>query len=140
MKQCKNCRNGIPDGMKICPHCGKLPPRLFPNFYIYLVLMLVAFGAAVYFRPFSNAAMLAKVAAGTLWVSFCIFLIFGLLFAFVSITVLRDCRSVPKSERLTGAETIRYKNMRKHIAAGRHYYAQDDFCTVCGHRRSKKQK
>ncbi|MDO4816704.1 MAG: hypothetical protein Q4A83_08965 [Bacillota bacterium] len=139
MKVCNNCRNGIPDGMKICPHCSKLPPQLFPNFYLYLVLTIVALGASVYFRPFANVSMLEQVSVGMLWVAFVIFAIFGLLFAFVSVAVFRDCKHIPASEKLGRSEITRYKNMCRHISAGRHYYAQDDFCTVCGHRRNKKK-
>lgn len=138
MKICKNCRNGIPDGMKTCPHCGKLPPQLFPNFFLYLVLTLVAFGAAVYFRPFANAAMLEKTSSAMLWVAFVIFIVFGLLFAFADVAVFKDCKSVPAEEKPSRAEVTRYKNMRRHISAGRHYYAQDDFCCVCGRRRNRK--
>jgi len=137
MKICKNCKNAIPDGMKLCPHCEKLPPQLFPIFYVYMLLTLTALAAAVYFRPFANDAMLEKVSVGMLWVAFVIFIIFALLFIFVSTAVLRDCRHVPHSERLSRQETVRYKNMRRHISAGRHYYTDSEYCNVCGRRHRK---
>lgn len=139
MKTCKNCRNGIPDGMKICPHCGKLPPQLFPNFYLYLVLTAVAVASAVCFRPFSVGKFGGQLSSGMLWVSFCVFVIFALIFASVCLVVYADCKRAGKGEKLSRAEITRFKNMRRHIAAGRHYYANDEFCTVCGHRRSKKK-
>ena len=136
MKVCKNCRNAIPEGMRVCPHCEKMPPRLFPNFYLYLFLTLVALGSAVYFRPFAGGRMLGELSTGTLWASFCIFLLFTAVFAFVCMAVLRDCRKAKL--KLSRAEAVQYKNVCRHIAAGRHYYDNGEFCTVCGYRRKRK--
>ncbi len=137
MKVCKNCRNGIPDGMKICPHCEKLPPRT-SNVILYLVLTLVAFAAAVYFRPFANADMLEKTSQGMLWVAFVIFIVFGAIFAFACISLLKACKRVPEDKKLTRLELMHFKNVRKHISIGRHYYGADGFCAFCGQRKKKK--
>ena len=43
MRDCPKCGNRIPDGMKICPHCGKLPIRLGGRFPLYIVLIALIF-------------------------------------------------------------------------------------------------
>ena len=69
MRECEKCGNYIPDGMKICPHCGKLPPTLWPQFGVYAVLTIVAIVCAVYFRPFLNGPVIGEVSQGVLWVA-----------------------------------------------------------------------
>lgn len=64
MRECENCHNLIPEGMKICPHCSGLPPTLFPHFFVYLALTCVAIGAAVYFRPFLDGPASGQVVNG----------------------------------------------------------------------------
>lgn len=135
MKVCNNCRNAIPDGMKICPHCTKMPTQLFPNFYIYLALTIVATVSAVCFRPFAVGKAAAQLSTGMLWVSFCIFAVFALIFAFVCLTVLSDYKNTKPEHRMSVAEINRYNNTRRHINEGRHVCGPDGFCTVCGKRR-----
>lgn len=139
MRVCKKCRNGIPNVMKLCPHCGKVPPQLFPNFYIYLGLTAVAIGSAVCFRPFAVSRAGAQLSSGMLWISFCIFVVFAIIFGAVCLAVFFDSKRTPDSEKLTPAELRLYKNARRHISAGRHYYEHDEYCIVCGYRRSKKK-
>ena len=137
MRECESCKNLIPDKMRICPHCGKLPPTLWPQFYLYVVLTLIAFGCAVYFRPFLNGPMIGEAAMGVLWVAEIIFLIFGIIFINVSIIVAKDYAKRSFEEMLTKQERIRFMNMKQHIAAGRHFYDEGGaYCTVCGHKRT----
>ena len=139
MRECENCHNHIPEGMKICPHCGKLPPTLFPHFYVYLVLTFIAIGAAVYFRPFLDGPASDQVVKGVLWAAFTIFVFFALIFACVCVIVARDYSNRSFKEKLTKAERVRFINMKQHIESRRHFYDKDEFCTVCGHRKTGKQ-
>ena len=135
MKRCEKCHEYIPEGMKICPHCGLLPPRLFPNFYLYAVLSCVAIACAVYFRPFLGSPAYPQVAKGMLWVSFSIFAVFALVFIFVSFTVLRAYKNRTYKGKLTKAEVTRFVNMKKHIESGRHVYENGKYCKICGHKK-----
>lgn len=139
MRECENCHNHIPEGMKICPHCGKLPPTLFPHFYVYLALTLIAIGAAVYFRPFLDGPASDQVVKGVLWAAFTIFVFFAIIFTFVCVIVARDYSNRSFKEKLTKAERVRFINMKQHIESRRHFYDKDEFCTVCGHRKTGKQ-
>ena len=135
MRKCENCKNKIPDGMKICPHCGLLPPRLFPNFFLYLALTAVAIVCAVRFRPFLGAPAYPQVTMGMLWTSFIIFAVFALIFLFVSLTLLNAYRNRTYKGKLTKAEVNRFVNMKKHIETGNHVYEDGKYCVVCGHKK-----
>lgn len=135
MNKCENCNNHIPDGMKICPHCGLLPSKLFPYFYLYMVLTFIAVGCAVHFRPFLGSPAYPKVTMGMLWVSFLIFAVFGCIFLFVSLVMLRNYKNRSFRERLTKQEVIRFVNMKDHIKAGRHSYENGKYCSICGHKK-----
>lgn len=137
MRECEHCQNMIPDKMRICPHCGKLPPTLWPQFYIYALLTLIAFGCAVYFRPFLNGPAIGEAATGVLWVAEIVFLVFGIIFINVSIIVAKDYSNRSFKEKLIKQERIRFVNMKQHIEAGRHFYDEGGvYCTVCGHKRT----
>lgn len=138
MRKCDKCNNCIPDGMRICPHCGKLPPRLFPQFFIFAFLAIFAVGCAVYFRPFLDSPVAGQVKPLVLWVSFVIFLIFAVIFAWVSSVLLRDYRARSFREKLSDEEVLRFVNMKKHIESGRHFFENgSDTCSVCGYVKNK---
>ena len=113
MRECEQCKNMIPDKMRICPHCGKLPPTLWPQFYLYVVLTLIAFGCAVYFRPFLNGPVIGQTATGVLWVAEVVFLIFGIIFLNVSIIVMKDYRNRSFKDKLTKPERERFIKMKQ---------------------------
>ena len=137
MRECEYCKNMIPEKMRICPHCGKLPPTLWPQVYLYALVTLIAFGCAVYFRPFLNGPVIGEAAAGVLWVAEVVFLIFGVIFLNVSIIVAKDYSNRSFKEKLTKQERVRFINMKQHIEAGRHCYDEGGvYCTVCGHKRT----
>ena len=141
MRECENCNNFIPQGMKICPHCGKLPPTLWPQFGVYAVLTIIAFVCAVYFRPFLDGPALGEVSKGVLWVATVIFLVFGVIFLGVSIIILREYKNRTFREPLTKQERTRFVNMKQHIAGTRHFYEDNlDYCTVCGHRKPVQKR
>ena len=55
MRECENCKNYIPEGMKICPHCGKrmrTPMTTFEKVY-----------AAVRLIPRGSVATYGQIAA-----------------------------------------------------------------------------
>ena len=135
MTKCENCKNKIPDGMKICPHCGLLPPRLFPKFWLYLVLTLIAIGSAAYFRPFADPPAGDSVSVGTLWAAFVIFTVFALIFAFVCLVLGSGYARRSYRGRLTKAEVNSFVAMKKHIEAGHHTYDKGVYCTVCGRKK-----
>lgn len=135
MTRCENCKNKIPDGMKICPHCGLLPPRLFPKFWLYLLLTLIAIVSAAYFRPFADPPAAGSVPAGTLWAAFVIFTVFALIFAFTCFVLGSSFARRTYKGRLTKAEVDRFVAVKNHIEAGRHTYDKGGYCTVCGHRK-----
>lgn len=135
MRKCYKCSNLIPEGMQICPHCGKLPPRLFPQFFVFAFLAVFAAGCAVYFRPFLDSPVAGQVKQGILWVAFVIFVLFALIFLWVSSILLRDYRSRSFKGKLSKAEVERFVKMKKHIESGRHFYEKGQYCTVCGHKK-----
>ena len=139
MRECEICHNRIPEGMKICPHCGKLPPTLYPHFFVYLALTLVAIGAAVYFRPFLDGPASGQVVTGVLWAAFTVFVSFTIIFACVCIIVARDYSNRSFKEKLTKAERIRFINMKQHIESRRRFYDKREYCTVCGHKKTGRQ-
>ena len=139
MRECEICHNRIPEGMKICPHCGKLPPTLYPHFFVYLALTLVAIGAAVYFRPFLDGPASGQVVTGVLLAAFTVFVFFTIIFACVCIIVARDYSNRSFKEKLTKAERIRFINMKQHIESRRHFYDKGEYCTVCGHKKTGRQ-
>ena len=139
MRECEICHNRIPEGMKICPHCGKLPPTLYPHFFVYLALTLVAIGAAVYFRPFLDGPASGQVVTGVLWAAFTVFVFFTIIFACVCIIVARDYSNRSFKEKLTKAERIRFINMKLHIESRRHFYDKGEYCSVCGHKKTGRQ-
>ena len=139
MRECEICHNHIPEGMKICPHCGKLPPTLYPHFFVYLALTLVAIGAAVYFRPFLDGPASGQVVTGVLWAAFTVFVFFTIIFACVCIIVARDYSNSSFKEKPTKAERIRFINMKQHIESRRHFYDKGEYCTVCGHKKTGRQ-
>lgn len=133
MQECPSCHNLIPKDMKICPHCGKLPPKLFPQFAVYLALTVVAFLAAFYFRPFMNPAMAAQLSTAMMWISFVIFIVFGIIFLAVSFVIWKDYSRRSFRGHLSSAEVQRFVNMRQHIETEHHFYrAGDKYCSVCG--------
>lgn len=132
MKKCEKCKNYIPDGMKICPHCSLLPPRLFPNFYLYLALSVVAIVCAVRFRPFMGSPSYPQVSMGMLWTAFIIFTVFALIFLFVCFTVLRAHKNRTFKGRLSKSEVNYFVNTKKHIEADKHSYSNGKYCEVCG--------
>lgn len=136
MRECENCHNLIPEGMKICPHCSGLPPTLFPHFFVYLALTCVAIGAAVYFRPFLDGPASGQVVNGVLWAAFTIFVFFAIIFTCVCVIVARDYSHRHFKGKLTKAERIRFINMKQHIESGRHFYDKGEYCTVCGHKKT----
>ncbi len=141
MRECEKCKNFIPEGMKICPHCGKLPPTLWPQFYLYAVLTIVAVVCAVYFRPFLSGPAIGEVSTGVLWVAMVIFAVFGLIFLGVCVIVARDYSHRSFREPLTKQERLRFVNMKQHIESNRHFYENDvPYCTVCGHRKPEQRK
>lgn len=115
MRECENCKNYIPEGMKICPHCGKLPPTLWPQFGVYAALTLIAVACAVYFRPFLNGPAMGEVAQGVLWVAAVIFIVFGVIFLGVSVIIARDYKKpdLPRQAHKAG-ESALYKNEAAH--------------------------
>lgn len=136
MRECESCGNYIPDKMKLCPHCGALPPVLWPHFYVYALLTVIAAAAGVYFRPFGNGPVQGELSQGTLWVALVVFCVFFLIFLFVSIILLRDYNRRSYRGKLTKAERTRFINMKKHINSGRHFYDKElPYCTVCGHKK-----
>ena len=138
MREFENCKNYIPEGMKICPHCGKLPPTLWPQFGVYAVLTLVAFVCAVYFRPFLSGPAIGEVSQGVLWVAMVIFVVFGLIFLGVSVIIMRDYKNRTYRGKLTKQERERFVKMKQHIESNRHFYEKgESFCSVCGHKKGK---
>lgn len=136
MRECEKCGNYIPDGMKICPHCGKLPPTLWPQFGVYAVLTIVAIVCAVYFRPFLNGPVIGEVSQGVLWVAAVIFIVFGVIFLGVSVIILRDYKNRTYRGKLTKQERERFVKMKQHIESKRHFYEKElDYCTVCGNKK-----
>ncbi len=122
--------------MKICPHCGKLPPMLWPQFGVYAVLTIIALVCAVYFRPFLNGPAAGEVSQGVLWVAMVIFIVFGLIFLGVSIIIARDYNNRSYRGKLTKQERERFVKMKQHIESNRHFYEKDiAYCTVCGHKK-----
>ncbi len=141
MTECENCKSLIPENMKICPHCGKLPPTLWPQFFLYVLLTVVAFGSAAYFRPFLNGPVIGEAAVGVLWVALVIFIIFGIIFLNVSIIVMKDYKNRSFKGKLTKAERQRFIKMKQHIDGGRHFYDEGGmYCTVCGHKKTVIKK
>ena len=138
MRDCPKCGNRIPDGMKICPHCGKLPIRLGGRFPLYIVLTAVAVLSAVLFRPFLNGPYIGKTTDGMLWVAFAVFCLFALIFLCVVLVTWHDYSHRTVREKLSSAEVQRFVNMKKHIESNRHFYEQgESFCSVCGHKKGK---
>jgi len=137
MTTCPKCKNLIPEGMKLCPHCGLLPPRLFPKFFLYILMTAVAVISAVIFRPFAGAPQAESVSMGVLWSAFVIFCVFALIFIFVSVVLWRDYSRRSYRGRLTKSEVARFVRMKKHIEQGNHSYGKNGFCTVCGAKRSR---
>lgn len=138
MRECERCHNRIPERMKICPHCGMLPPTLWPRFYVYTVMLLVAIGSAVLFRPFLDGPYIGELSVVVLWAAFAVFVLFAIIFAGVCIITAKDYSNRSFRDRLSKEERIRFINMKQHIESGRHFYEKDSFCTVCGHRRTHK--
>lgn len=132
MKRCEKCKNYYPDEMKLCPHCSLLPPRLFPNFYLYLVLSIAAITCAVRFRPFLGSPSYPRVSMGMLWTAFIIFTVFSVVFVFVCVTVLRDYNNRTFKGRLSKGEINCFVRMKKHIEAGNHRYTNGKYCEICG--------
>lgn len=133
MEKCSKCGNYIPQDMKICPHCGLLPPTLWPHFYVYALLTVIAIVCAVYFRPFASGPVVGQVSRGALWAAFVIFVIFGIIFLGVSIILLNEYRHRTYRGKLTKAERQRFVLMKQHIEANKHVYEEGlGYCTVCG--------
>lgn len=125
--------------MSICPHCGKLPPRLFPTFFVYLFMTLVAVGSAVYFRPFGGSPAEGLVKPGVMWVSFALFLVFALIFAFVCFVTWNNYSKRSYRKKVSKPELERYLSMKKHIEGDRHIYENGSiYCSICGARSRKK--
>ena len=138
MRDCPTCGNRIPDGMKICPHCGKLPIRLGGRFPLYIVLTAVAVLSAVLFRPFLNGPYIGKTTDGMLWVAFAVFCLFALIFLCVVLITWHDYSHRTVREKLSSAEVQRFVNMKKHIESNRHFYEKgESFCSVRGHKKGK---
>ncbi len=141
MQQCEKCGNYIPAGMKICPHCGLLPPTLWPQLGVYVFLTLVAFVCAVYFRPVLGGPVIGEVSNGVLWVAAVIFILFGLIFLGVSVIIARDYKNRSYRGKLTKQERARFVNMKQHIESNRHFYEKDVcYCTVCGHKQPQHSR
>ena len=133
MRDCQNCNNRIPDGMKICPHCGKLPMRLTPSLPLYGFLAIVAMVSAFLFRPFAYGPYIGEVGSGMLWVAFCIFCVFAFIFISVCVILINDYTHRTVREKLSKEEISRFVKMKQHIESGRHYYdAGSKYCSVCG--------
>lgn len=120
--------------MKICPHCSLLPPTLYPQFFLYLVLTLIATASAVYFRPFLNGSVVEKTASIGLWAAFVVFAVLAMFFAFVTLVLLRAYNNRSYKGKLTKAERDYFIRMKKHIEAGKHKY-EGKYCAICGHRK-----
>lgn len=120
--------------MKICPHCSLLPPTLYPQFFLYLVLTLIATTSAAYFRPFLNGPVVEKTASIGLWAAFVVFAVLAIFFAFVTLVLLRAYKNRSYKGKLTKAERDYFIRMKKHIEAGNHKY-EGKYCTICGHRK-----
>ncbi len=136
MRECESCKNYIPEGMKICPHCGKLPPTLWPQFGVYAVLTVIALVCAVYFRPFLDGPAIGEVSRGVLWAAMVIFVVFGLIFLGVSVIIARDYKGRTYRDKLTKQERERFIKMKQHIESKRHFYEKDvAYCTVCGNKK-----
>ncbi len=136
MRDCAKCKNRIPDGMKICPHCGKLPIRLGGKFVLYIVLTLVAVSSAAVFRPFAGGMYIGKESQAMLWIAFCVFALFALIFLCVVLIMWYDYSHRTVREKLNAAEVQRFVNMKKHIESSRHFYEKGErYCSVCGHKK-----
>ena len=135
MRKCDNCKNLIPEDMKICPHCGLLPPTLYPQFFLYAALTVIALICAVYFRPFAGGTVIGSASSGVLWAAFVIFLLFALVFLAVAVILLRAYRNRSFKQPLTKAERARFIRMKQHIESGHHYYEDGKYCSVCGHKK-----
>ena len=120
--------------MKICPHCGLLPPTLYPQFFLYLALTLIAAASAVYFRPFLDGPAIKNAGSIGLWAAFIVFVVFALIFAFVTLVLLRAYKNRSYKGKLTKAERDYFIKMKKHIELGRHSF-DGKYCTVCGKRK-----
>lgn len=138
MRECERCHNRIPDKMRICPHCGVLPPSLWPRFYVYAVMTLVAIASAVLFRPFLNGMYIGEVSNGVLWAAFTVFVFFALIFICVCLVTAKDYSRRSFKEPVSKAERIRFINMKQHIESGRHFYEKGQYCTVCGRRKTRR--
>lgn len=136
MKNCVKCGNRIPEGMKICPHCGKLPMHLGGKFVLYIVLTLVASFSAIVFRPFLNGPYIGKESQAMLWVAFFVFCIFALIFLCVVLVQWHDYSHRTVREKLSADEVRRFVNMKKHIESKHHYYEKGErYCSVCGYKK-----
>lgn len=136
MRECKKCRNLIPDGMRICPHCESLPNSVPKQFYLYAVLTVISAISAVYFRPFAGGAVMGEMSPGALIAGFVILVLFALIFLAVSVILLVAGKDADRSQKLKAAERRRIKNMQQHIRSQHHFYENgSDYCSVCGHRR-----
>lgn len=135
MRECKNCRNLIPEGMRICPHCGTLPKSVPKQFYLYAVLTVIAAGSAVYFRPFAGGAAIGKVSPGALIASFAIFILLAVIFLAVSLVLLAIGTDGDKENKFSREERKRFANMQQHIRSQHHFYENGEYCSVCGHKK-----
>lgn len=136
MRDCKKCGNRIPDGMKICPHCGKLPMRLGGKFVLYIFLTLVALCSAVIFRPFLAGPYVGKESQAMLWIAFVVFSLFALIFLCVVLIMWHDYSHRTVREKLSVVEVQRFVNMKKHIESNHHFYENGGrYCSVCGYKK-----
>lgn len=133
MKKCSRCENMIPEGMKLCPHCCPVPPKLPSKFGLYCVLCLVALFCAFWFRPFAGGTVISQADTVVLWAAFVIFTLFGLFFAFIAYAIKKDYLS--HGFGLTKAERTRFIKMKQHIESGHHHYEGSKYCSICGHKR-----
>lgn len=136
MRDCKKCGNRIPDGMKICPHCGKLPMRLGGKFVLYIFLTLVAVCSAVVFRPFLAGPYVGRESQAMLWIAFVVFSLFALVFLCVVLIMWHDYSHRTVREKLSVVEVQRFVNMKKHIESKHHFYENGGrYCSVCGYKK-----
>ena len=135
MRECKNCRNLIPGGMRICPHCGTMPKSVPKQFYLYAVLTVIAAGSAVYFRPFAGGAAIGSASPGMLIASFAIFILLAVFFLAVSLVLIVNGTDGDKESRFSREERKRFAAMQQHIRSQHHFYEDGKYCSVCGHRK-----
>ncbi len=136
MRECAKCKNKIPEGMKICPHCGKLPMHLGGKFVLYIVLTLVAIASATVFRPFAGGMYIGKESQAMLWIAFCVFCLFAVIFISVVLILWYDYSHRTVREKLSTAEVQRFVNMKKHIESKHHFYEKGErYCSVCGYKK-----